>query len=213
MFSCRHTISTTEQPSVCGPELCTKLGLFGLINRRADCPRGQLTSFQIQAMQLAWERQETESVHFSKPRALDLMLFCIFINIFQWSKSCYSEARNGWKVVLDAFLVLQHVTVNYSSSKKLESKQRPHDSNNLLHYSFLGHAEQSFDGQRSGDKHLDPRMDLNSEIVWSVHFPSGFGLLCTVQGNMGQRNSWQGRAEPRLLRRSLQHTATLMYPV
>lgn len=162
-------------------------------------------------MQLAWEKQETKSVHFCKPGALDLMLFCISINLFQWSKTCYSEARKGWKIVLPAFLVLQHITVKYRSSRKLESKQRPHDSNSLLHYSFSD-TEQSSDRQGSGDKHLDPWMDLNSETVSSVDFPSGFGLLCTVQGSMGQRCSWQGQAEPRLLRRSLQHAATLMYP-
>lgn len=100
-----------------------------------------LTSLGLALVQLAWERQETESVHFSKPGALDLMFFCISINLFQWSKPCCSAARKEWKIVLDAFLVLQLTTVNYHSSKKLESKQRPHDSNSLLHYSFLGHAE------------------------------------------------------------------------
>lgn len=153
-------------------------------------------------MQLAWEKQEIQSVHFCKPGALDLMLFCISINLFQWSKTCYSEARKGWKIVLPAFLVLQHITVKYRSSRKLESKQRPHDSNRLLHYSFSD-TEQSSDRQGSGDKHLDPWMDLNSETVSSVDFPSGFGLPCAVQWSMGQRCSWQGQAEPRLL---------LMYP-
>lgn len=173
----------------------------------AGCQQGWLTSVQMQSTHLAGERQETESVHFFKPGALGLM-FCIFINLFQWSKTYYSEGRKGWKIVLDALLVLQHITVNYLSSNKLESKQRPHDSNCLLHYSFVCHAEQSFERQRSGDKHQDPRMDLNSE---TVDFPSGFGLLCTVQQSMGHGCSRQGWAEPRLLHRPLQHAAVLMY--
>lgn len=150
---------------------------------RADRQQGWLTSFQIQATQLAWGRQKTGGLHFSKPVALYLMLFCIFINPFQWSKPCYSQARKGWKIVLGVFLALQRVTVNYCSSEKLESKQRPHYSNSLVHISFLGYAEQSCDRQTSSGKHPDPRLDLNSETVWSVDSTSGLGfsaLCCGV---------------------------------
>lgn len=149
----------------------------------AGCQQGWLTSVQMQSVHLAGERQETESVHFFKPGALGLM-FCIFINLFQWSKTYYSEGRKGWKIVLDALLVLQHITVNYLSSNKLESKQRPHDSNCLLHYSFVCHTEQSFERQRSGDKHQDPRMDLNSETEWISHQVLGFSALCSGAWDM-----------------------------
>lgn len=160
---------------------------------RADRQQGWLTSFQIQAMQLAWGRQKTEGLHFSKSVALYLMLFCIFINLFHWSKTWYSEARKGWKIVIDVFLVLQRVTVNYCSSENLESKQRPRYSNSLLHNSFLGYAEQSCDRQTSGGKHPDPRLDLNSETVWSVDFTSGLGFSALCCG-VWDRNT-PGRAE------------------
>lgn len=172
--------------------LCTKLGFLGLTAKSWPPVRW---ANQLSELGYAACMREAGNMEVSISLSQELWTWCCSAFAFQGSKGCYSEARKRWITVLDTGCRCCSFAVNCCSYKKLESKQRPRDSNRLLHYSFLGHTEQSSDRQRSGDKHLDPRMDLNSGTVCSLGFPSGFVLLCPVQWSMGQRCSWQGWAK------------------